>query len=231
VRLIVFLLIAISTVAVPRAGAPVAVMEVGSLHGEDARPLALRNGQQWLGLFPSGKSYEWQRVQLHVEAAHDEIVDEGTEAMTGVDASVDHSGQPPLFLLRGMDFLAQTKVFAVSGEVELLNGKGIPLLLNGTTYHLKVTNSKTKRGEIGIGSVATLKLGKQTQVLFALSGSASEPIWKLVWAGDLDGDGKLDIYVDMSDHYNVSMKRLFLSSQAPRGKLVTEVAKFRTTGC
>lgn len=55
--------------------------------------------------------------------------------------------------------------------------------------------------------------------------------WGIYWAGDLDGDGKLDLYLDLANHYNVGQYRLFLSSPAEKGKLVKEVANFRFVGC
>ena len=58
-----------------------------------------------------------------------------------------------------------------------------------------------------------------------------EAQWVLLWAGDLDGDGRLDLYMNLSTHYNVSARRLFLSSAAASGALVREVAVFQTTGC
>ena len=53
----------------------------------------------------------------------------------------------------------------------------------------------------------------------------------LKFAGDLDGDGKLDLLIDTTHHYNLSEPTLFLSSQAKDGELVHNVASFRTTGC
>jgi hypothetical protein len=52
-----------------------------------------------------------------------------------------------------------------------------------------------------------------------------------LWAGDLDLDGSLDLLLDTSDHENVTEMRLFLSSAAKHGQLVSEVAKFTRVGC
>ncbi len=53
----------------------------------------------------------------------------------------------------------------------------------------------------------------------------------VLWAGDLDGDGRLDLVLDESDHYNVTVTALFLSSEAAPGALVRRVARHETTGC
>ncbi|NIQ12133.1 MAG: hypothetical protein GWO23_21940 [Gammaproteobacteria bacterium] len=60
---------------------------------------------------------------------------------------------------------------------------------------------------------------------------ASEAFPQVLWAGDLDRDGKLDILLDLTDHYNVSAPTLLLSSMAAANELVQPVAEFRTTGC
>ncbi len=76
-----------------------------------------------------------------------------------------------------------------------------------------------------------LTFGASNQVLYSLAGCGDDAGWSLIWAGDLDGDGKLDLYVNVTQHYNVSERKLFLSSQAQKGQLVKEIAEFVTTGC
>jgi hypothetical protein len=53
----------------------------------------------------------------------------------------------------------------------------------------------------------------------------------LLFAGDLDRDGVLDLLLDTTDHYNLSRPTLFLSSQAGTGELLREVARFVAVGC
>jgi hypothetical protein len=49
---------------------------------------------------------------------------------------------------------------------------------------------------------------------------------KLIWAGDLDADGRLDLLVDLPPKYSVSLVRLYLSSAAPERPLA-QVAELR----
>jgi hypothetical protein len=79
-------------------------------------------------------------------------------------------------------------------------------------------------------STLTLHGGGISQTLFSLT-EHDAASWQLLWAGDLDGDGKLDLLLNLSAHYNVSARRLFLSSAARQGEAVREVAVFETTGC
>jgi hypothetical protein len=68
--------------------------------------------------------------------------------------------------------------------------------------------------------------GNRTQVLYSADGFADEPHFDIKWAGDLDGDGKLDLVVDLSRKYSVHLYRLLLSSKASGAQLVGEAAVF-----
>ena len=48
----------------------------------------------------------------------------------------------------------------------------------------------------------------------------------LLWAGDLDRDGQLDMLIDTVCDYNASGPMLFLSSLAEDGDLLQMVAQF-----
>lgn len=54
---------------------------------------------------------------------------------------------------------------------------------------------------------------------------------RLLFAGDLDRDGKLDLIFDTSDHYNQSRPTLFLSTGALDGAPLGEAAHHEATGC
>jgi hypothetical protein len=81
------------------------------------------------------------------------------------------------------------------------------------------------------GAKLILSKGEQVQVLGDLETGGDDAVWKVLWVGDLDGDRKLDLYVDLSTHYNVSDRTLFLSSFAKADNLVAKAARFRTVGC
>ena len=70
--------------------------------------------------------------------------------------------------------------------------------------------------------------GRETQVLYSTDGFVDEPHFDVPWAGDLDGDGKLDLVVNLSRKYSLHPYRLLLSSMAAGGELVGEAAAFET---
>ena len=53
----------------------------------------------------------------------------------------------------------------------------------------------------------------------------------LLFAGDIDRDGRLDLILDATDHYNLRRPTLYLSTQAADGELVHRVAEHEAVGC
>jgi hypothetical protein len=53
----------------------------------------------------------------------------------------------------------------------------------------------------------------------------------VIWAGDIDGDDRLDVLLDTSNHSNGEDTTLYLSSLAAPGQVVKSVASFASFGC
>ena len=66
----------------------------------------------------------------------------------------------------------------------------------------------------------------QRQVLYSADGFVDEPHFDVVWAGDLDRDGRLDLIVNLHRKYSRHPYRLLLSSAAATGELVGDAALF-----
>jgi hypothetical protein len=61
-------------------------------------------------------------------------------------------------------------------------------------------------------ATVVLTHGRETQVLYSTDGFVDEPHFDVPWAGDLDGDRKLDLVVNLSRKYSLHPYRLLLSS-------------------
>jgi hypothetical protein len=215
--------------------AQVGLLETGSFHGEEVSALT---GEKWLGLYISDNHSILLNSRLRVETVHDDIGD-SPEEKTGKEVSVELPLQP-IFLVRRATMLREgpvNTVFAEKPDYEKTLEKVSPLSLKlaQTSYALKVVGAddgaQCSEHAFPKGAQLVLASGDSTQVLYSLEDCGNEPYWYLLWAGDLDSDGKLDLYVRVSYHYNVAQRKLFLSSQAAEGQLVKEVAEFVTSGC
>ncbi len=208
------------------------LLEVGEFHKEEVEA---ETGEQWLGLHISRDGSMLLNYELTVESVFDLVVDEVGQK-TGKKVSVDLPLQPT--------FLVNSDWILNAGPVEtVFEGKQeesqqiAPVTLNlaGASYELKIAGPEDgeKCGQDGLPKNAKLVLtkGNASQVLYSLEECGDDPTWSLLWAGDLDKDGKLDLYVSVTQHYNSAQKKLFLSSQADEGQLVQEVAEFAISGC
>jgi hypothetical protein len=208
------------------------ILEVGEFHGEEVEA---QTGETWLGLNISDGHSQLLDYKLTVEAVNDPLVDEPEET-TGKKVSVDLPLQPTFLI--ATEWLSagpvQT-VFEGNYEKTLEHLSPVTLELAGTCFELKVIGPEAaeKCSNDGLPGNAKLVLasGEAEQVLYSLEECGNDPAWFLLWAGDLDRDGKLDLYVSVNQHYNVSEKKLFLSSAAGDGQLVEQVAEFVTSGC
>src|SRR5215208_4153838 len=77
-------------------------------------------------------------------------------------------------------------------------------------------------------ATVVLTHGRETQVLYSTDGFVDEPHFDVPWAGDLDGDGKLDLVVNLSRKDSLHPYRLLLSSVAAAGELGGEAAAVET---
>lgn len=232
--LLVFALIAsnVSSLSATRVCPPeTTLLEVGEFHGEE---VWVETGERWLGLHIDGHDSTLLEYELNVDTVHDPLVDEADQK-TGKKVSVNLPLEP-LFLVKSDWVLHGGPVKTIfKGNDEGLQSKApLALKLGQSNYELKITgNEGEKCWQDGLPKNAKLVLtdGKSSQVLYTLQECGNDPGWFLTWAGDLDKDGKLDLYVNVTQHYNVAERKLFLSSQAGEGELVFEAAEFVTSGC
>lgn len=222
--LILLLLIVVANDAQSRKTLPrVQLLEVGEFHGDEVNA---RTSGGWLGLFVSKKESALRLANIRVSRVFDPIVDDGTKQMTGKRVSVS---QPisPIFLVKNVTMLMPGSVKTILSEpISLTSGTTLDLVLEAQRYQLQIKPAAISREQSNV----LLVRGEMAQTLFP-NMSNEEGGFTVYWAGDLDGDGKLDLYVNASPHDNVESKRLWLSSQAGKGKLVQEIARFEITGC
>ncbi len=226
--LLTLVLLPISKVAAVKSAPKVQLLETGQFHGDEVKA---RTGERWLGLFPVANGFALLPSTISVDAVFDPIVDAETKETSGKKVTVSRNTDP-IFLLKGAAMLRPGPVVTIFQEQKTLgNGATIDLRLNGNRYQLKVVSHDPKPSNFLLQNTKlVLTMGKTSQTLISLK-EHTDAGWFLFWAGDIDRDGKLDLYLDLAPHYNVSRRTLFLSSQAGKGKLVKELVRFVTVGC
>lgn len=215
----------------------VQILTTGLHHGDE---VTAESGPDWWGIFPEGDGFTLQQAPVTITIEHDAIVDEEGQA-TGKLVKVPQEAKPVL-LVRGVKGLKEGRLDAVSTESlprMLYPGQAGTITLDGERkgsylglIALGEARGESEYREVGLYNyqIKIYRDGK-SQVLETIPELKEEADPRLVWAGDLDRDGKLDLLFDATHHYNVRNLVLYLSGAAKEGELVGKVAEWKTVGC
>jgi hypothetical protein len=205
------------------------IIEVTVYHGEE---LHTKSGLTWMGLFPTkAGQFELRPTRVNVTMVHDEINDEPVNQKTGKKVTTSDKVEP-LVLVKDVPALKAGKVITSTTYQKERPDVGAKLKLNvgGKESTLTVGGVK-KDKEYRSQYKVVLETGGVKQTVYERKEVADSSFPSLLWAGDLDGDGKLDLIMDTTDNYNVRNVTLFLSTKAKPGKLVEKVVSHESTGC
>jgi hypothetical protein len=213
----------------------------GTFHGGE---VVVENGSTWLAVVPQlNHGYVIEEAEVVVETVFDPIVDAEGE-VSGVQISAPSCLRTPLFLVRGMDAI-QTGFFdtSVSDPTRIRINEPFPITVFSRRHYALIIEydpevPTTVDNFVECPLVLVHELGRQVLATFTIHAPpegdlsfASEAVPMILWAGDIDRDGKLDLLLDLTNHYNVSAPAFFLSTAAGDDQLVAEVASLHITGC
>jgi len=228
----------IAAIHAANARGAVTILVPGSFHGDEVPRSA---AGEWHALVPEGTRVIVRRVDVTVSLEHDAIVD-ADDAATGKRVAISNALKAdPIVLVRGIPGLESGPIATALIDRAIDSAAPVPAQLGSETYRLSlrcaeagaISGQRRQKCDLRLAS------GSLEQSLFVYSAffEGEHRLWasefppRIAWAGDLDGDHRIDLLVDTSDHYNVSELRLYLSSGAKAGHLVREAARFRSTGC
>ena len=144
----------------------------------------------------------------------------------------------PLFLVRGLEELQPGKVETmVPDEKSIYPGQRERFTSDrGDYYTLVAVGEAFERRPFEVG-IKTYKLmlwqtmrgwkSRRSQTL--IESAAKESFPRVIWAGDLDRDGEIDLFIDTAPHYQIIERELFLSSVAKDEEIVGKAATWRTS--
>jgi len=185
------------------------------------------SGETWFGLYKLPTGFALRSTTVSVA----EVANDCGGVATRLRAA---TSQQPLFLLNGPG-LRDGPVRAVLGEMELIypgQSRSVELTPNHW-YYLQAYGTASP----GVGDTwfteYLLVLG-HLQIRDTLSvpnrfGLGAFP--HVVWAGDIDSDGALDLILGLSTHYAGRKFGLYLSRSAQPPGLVAHVSTWEEGGC
>lgn len=223
-----------------------ALQPPGEFHGDE---VLAREGDRWLALRMDRMDAALVPVMVRVAGFVDLLVDEPGQR-TGKAVSTVPADEAIVMLLRGPALVAGALDAATLEPPGIGDGPRLDTRLVFRDARYRLHSDCMRRDDPPRDSqfrfdcriVLREEGGRgREQVLVRMDGYADapgEPAWfgddaapGLMFAGDLDRDGKLDLLFDATDHYNVSRPTLFLSSQAGPGELLGEVVAYESIGC
>jgi len=191
-----------------------------------AQFVSAKSGEVWLGLYQVGDEYELRSTTLVVNERREDRWDEEFKAV-----QVDQSTKP-LFLVRGLEELRSGKVTTLVHDWKFLYPGQISYFRSdaSTRYTLRAVGEAVDQGQSQVAiknyglilSGSSLRQVSQTLIGWDRFIDGTTP--GVIWAGDLDRDGKLDLFMDTSRHYGYVEYALFLSSAAAEEEFVGKVA-------
>lgn len=200
----------------------VQILQVGEFFCE----ITAEPNEVWLGLYPTKDGYSLMPSMIHVDAFYDPTITEDENATGATRVSVQGQNAP-LFLVTGLDSLKTGMVKTLfSGRLPLENFLEFTLD-NESTYTIAAFGGLKSNSGTAAYTVELVQ-DNRSQVI-CTSDTTSAAVSYLLWAGDLDRDGQLDMLIDTTCDYNASGPALFLSSLAKHGSLLEKVARFETT--
>ena len=178
--------------------------------------------EEWTGLYHENGNFVLKSGRVDFVKVFDPVLDMEGEK-TGIEVTV---------------LPAQNLVLAMDSSFKGITGERIATSLSqpfrmksGDTLTLSLPFSPEtilfeKEGK------AWLKAGDQLQYLTEIYPQGIDEYLEILWAGDLDGDQKIDLLINDILHYNTWINyRLFLSSRARFGEVAGEAGFLSAQGC
>ena len=203
-------------------------------HGDE---VTAKSGEPFLALVCNDRDEcVLQPVKIDVSLEFDPVVDAEDER-TG--KRVRAHGVESAYLLRSSRLSAGPVTSARPAATDLLPVSKPQTITLGTSkyvLHYRCGNAADPDGFVNCSLVLT---GNGVTQVLAVFGALDEggginsldAEQYVVFAGDLDHDGRLDLLANVSGHWNEWHPALFLSSAAKDGELVARVAELVATGC
>lgn len=220
----------------------VEIIHTGCFHGNE---VPTGYGGEWWSLNKRGEAFELAARTVRIEPCHDVVVDDPGEK-SAIEVAVDGEGTP-LFLIRGIGDIGHPSVTILTAKLDprpstddgstyLRPGQHLKLRMGPVEYQLEAHGTydptRPDYDRLVLGYRLTMSGPDGTsQDLPVPARFAEDGVPTLLWAGDLDRDGKLDLYMDLTAHYNLRDYTLLLSSHASPGQLVKKVASRSYVGC
>lgn len=194
--------------------------------------------EPWYGLFIGPETYHIDKAVIKTTRVNDPIMDDDESEKTGWLIETTNP-DPALLLMNNAEFTTSPIDFVKPEVSELYPGDSLQFTFLKNTYTLFATGTKIRDS---YGSefyscenyklfLQTKRDGKLITELLVAHENFDDAMVYILFAGDIDRDGKLDLLLDNARHYNVGNPTLYLSSGADADHLLQILGWHWSTGC
>ena len=216
----------------------VKVLMLGSFHDEEVWKNAEK--EKWFGLFRSSKEQYLSEIIVNISRIFDPITDQDSlNNKTGwLVESINKDDC--IALIAGLPFLNNHKIEEkILSKNEILPNEELKFNYLGIDYKLFATGEITKDSlDPSFYEIHNYKLflkstknGKEITDKLVETLNFDDAMINILFAGDIDNDGILDLIIDTSRHYNKTEPTIYLSKPSNSSKLLKIVGRHSTVGC
>lgn len=208
------------------------LLQTRKYHGDEVTAVS---GEVWWGLFVMDNGFELLPTTVTVNTVRDVVLDPEDGEFTGKEIVTDNTAAS-VFLVKGpiaLEAGAVKTVFFGSaplpgrGQEDLSLSLAMPTGVDQPSYHSPSLENFSHNDTLHTVLTFFESRERQTQP-YNLGPCCDMARPTLIWAGDLDRDGKLDFLIDTTRYYSVSELTLFVSSAAQAGEIVRPIARIRS---
>jgi len=213
------------------------LLTTGTFHSDEVWINA--DKEKWFGLFNNENGFYLAETKVITIRVRDLIVDENENEKTGWNVQTNNK-DTSIMLINGLNFQSKHEIKQmVLQKDQVMPDDTLHFNYLGIEYELFATGSmKNDKNDPNWKIVWNYKIYLRvhkdgqiiTELLVAKPNFDAEMI-NIMFAGDIDGDGLLDLIIDTSRHYNATIPTLYLSKSADKGHLLKAVAGHKSIGC
>lgn len=213
---------------------PFSALITGTLHQNEAS--REMEDMKWFGIFKSKDRYYIASTIVVVRPCYDPIVDESrndASTWTGWQVSTINIDDALILINNNSDlYLGNIKYDPMLQGMVIRTGGVIDFDFNSVKYKLyaegEEINAEWNPEEKVVHNyrlyIQAAVNGKNRTQLLAATPFLDDAEFEIMFVGDIDNDGAVDMIINTHDHYNIYRPTLYLSSFAGESELLRPVA-------
>ena len=214
------------------------VLTKGTFHSDEVWQTAEK--ENWFGVFKGLNDNYLSNVEVKTPRVFDVVLDEdSTKNKTGWEV-IPANKDSCYLLISGLKFLTNHKIKSlILSKISIFPDEQLQIKYLGIDYNVFAKGEKIRSIDSPESFevrnyklyLSAMKDGQIVNELLASIPNFDDAMVQILFAGDIDGDGLLDLIIDTSRHYNVSSPTLYLSKPADKGHLLKVVGQHTSVGC